>query len=145
MNNDLQQQAWKYFELHAGQGLTIFNFYIALCSAIATGLVATFHAEFSHPNLRCLFGILLILFSFVFWMLDERAKLLIKNAEAALKFFEEQDSKEIAVTHVFRREEILTVHAKSARLHLSYSKCLNLVFGLFAFLGFAALIWGSWH
>ena len=141
MNNDLQQQAWKYFELHAGQRLTIFNFYIALCSAIAAGLVATFHKEFAYPNLRSLFGILLILFSFVFWKLDERAKLLIKNAEAALKFFEEQDAKEISVTHVFRREEILTADAKASRLHLSYSRCFNMVFAVFAFLGVGTLVW----
>lgn len=141
MNSDLQQQAWKYFELHAGQRLTIFNFYIALCSAIAAGLVATFHKDFSHPSLRSLFGFLLVLFSFVFWKLDERVKLLIKNAEAALRFFEEQDGKDVAVTHVFRREEVLTAAMKAASLHLSYSRCFNMVFASFAILGLGTLVW----
>ena len=141
MKNDLQEQAWKYFDLHAGQRLTIFNFYIALSSAIAAGLAATYHAEFGHPNLRILFGFLLILFSFVFWKLDDRAKLLIKNAEAALKFFEEQDAKEITAAHVFRREEILTAEAKSSRLHLSYSRCFNLVFLVFALIGLGTVLW----
>jgi hypothetical protein len=86
VNANLQEQAWKYFELHAHQRLTIFNFYIALCSAISAGLVATFAKEFGYPGLRILFGLLLILFSFVFLKLDERAKLLIKNADEALKF-----------------------------------------------------------
>jgi hypothetical protein len=86
-------------------------------------------------------GILLILFSFVFWKLDERVKLLIKNAEAALRFFEEQDGKEIAVTHVFRNEEVLTADAKAARLHMSYSTCFNIVFAAFAILGLGTLAW----
>jgi hypothetical protein len=141
VKNDLQEQAWKYFDLHASQRLTIFNFYIALCSAIAAGLVATFHKEFIYPNLRILLGFLLVLFSFVFWKLDDRAKLLIKNAEAALKFFEEQDAREVSVAHVFRREEILTADAKSSRLHLSYSLCFSLVFASFALLGFGTLVW----
>jgi hypothetical protein len=141
VDNNLQEQAWKYFDLHAGQRLTIFNFYIALCSAIATGLVATFHKEFIYPNLRILFGFLLVLFSFVFWKLDGRTKLLVKNAEDALRFFEEQNAKEINVTHVFRREKILTAEAKSNGLHLSYSVCFNLVFAAFTLLGFGTLIW----
>jgi hypothetical protein len=138
---DLQEQAWKYFELHAGQRLTIFNFYIALCSAIAAGLAATFSKDFSYPNVRFLFGLLLVLFSFVFWKLDDRTKLLIKNAEAALEFFEEQDAKEILVTHVFRRERVLTANVRAVRLHLSYSKCFNIVFAAFAILGFGTLLW----
>ncbi|HXM21080.1 MAG TPA: hypothetical protein VN948_07445 [Terriglobales bacterium] len=142
MSNDLQELAWKYFELHAGQRLTIFNFYIALCSAIAAGLVATFGKDFSYPNARILLGLLLVLFSFVFWKLDDRTKLLIKNAEAALEFYEEQDGKEILVTHVFRREKVLTAEKRSSvRLHLSYSKCFNIVFTAFALLGVGTLIW----
>jgi hypothetical protein len=66
---------------------------------------------------------------------------LIKNAEAALEFWEEQDAKEILVTHVFRRERVLTANARSARMHLSYSKCFNIVFAAFALLGLGTLIW----
>jgi hypothetical protein len=141
VENDLQQQSWKYFELHAHQRLTIFNFYIALCSAITAGLAATYSRDFLHPAVRILFGILLILFSVVFWKLDERTKLLIKSAEAALKFYEEQDGGEIRVTHVFRREEMLTKEEKIKKWHPSYSNCFNLVFLMFGLLGAAALVW----
>jgi len=141
MNNGLQEQAWKYFEIHANQRLTIFNFYIALCSAITAGLVATYTKDFLHPSVRALFGILLVLFSVVFWKLDQRVKLLIKNAEAALKFFEEQDCNAVHVTHVFRREEILTQQERAGRWHPSYAKCFGLVFWVFALLGAGTLIW----
>jgi hypothetical protein len=100
--------------------------------------------DFGYPSLRCLFGFLLILFSFVFWKLDERAKLLIKNAEAALKHLEEQDATDIRVTHVFRREEVLTRDAKASKIHLSYAKCFNMVFLVFAFLGIGTLLWQLW-
>jgi hypothetical protein len=141
VNSNLQEQAWKYFELHANQRLTIFNFYIALCSAITAGLVASYSKDFLHPIVRSLFSILLILFSFVFWKLDERVKLLIKNAEAALKFFEEQDSNQTLVTHVFRREEILTQEERAKRWHPSYAKCFGMVFSVFALVGAGNLIW----
>jgi hypothetical protein len=84
---------------------------------------------------------LLILFSFVFWKLDERVKLLIKNAEAALKFCEEQDSNQTLVTHVFRREEILTQEERTKRWHPSYAKCFSMVFWVFALVGAGTLIW----
>jgi hypothetical protein len=135
VNSNLQDQAWKYFELHASQRLTIFNFYIALCSAITAGLVASYSKDFLHPLVRTLFGVLLILFSVVFWKLDERVKLLIKNAEGALKFFEEQDSNQVLVTHLFRREEILTREERSKKWHPSYASCFAMVFWVFALVG----------
>ena len=141
MNSNLQEQAWKYFELHAHERLTIFNFYIALCSAITAGLVASYSKDFLHPLVRTLFGVLLILFSFVFWKLDGRVKLLIKNAEAALKFFEEQDSNQVLVTHVFRREEILTQEERARNWHFSYAKCFGMVFWVFTLVGAGTIIW----
>ena len=136
MDDRLRKQAWEYFQLHASQRLTTFNFYLAVCTAIAAGEVASFHREFNFPALRVVFGALLVVFSFVFWKLDERNRLLIKNAEAALKFFEEQDSKEVQPAHVFRREEIITAEMKSqGKWLLSYSVCFRVVFVVFGVIG----------
>jgi len=133
----LRKQAWDYFQLHAAQRLTTFNFYLVACSAIAAGEVASFHKDFNFPALRIVLGCLLIVLSFVFWRLDERNRLLIKNAEAALKFFEEQDAKDPAVTHLFRMEERVT--DSKGLFHLSYAMCFRIVFVVFGLLGAASI------
>jgi hypothetical protein len=78
--------------------------------------------------------------SFVFRNLDDRNRLLIKNAEAALKFYEELDSKEVQVTHLFRYEEIRTAQAESKGLHLKYSDCFRFLFWAFGLIGFFSVV-----
>jgi len=134
----LRKQAWDYFQLHATQRLTTFNFYLIACSAIAAGEVASFHKDFNFPALRIVLGCVLIVLSLVFWRLDERNRLLIKNAEAALKYFEEQDAKDPTVTHLFRMEELVT--ESKGLFHLSYATCFKIVFMIFALLGVASIL-----
>lgn len=69
---ELRDYVWNYFQVHAAQRLTTFNFYIALSTAVTTGLFATLSQAFRVPLLGVVLGILLITFSFVFWKLDHR-------------------------------------------------------------------------
>src|SRR5437660_1215676 len=84
----LRKQAWDYFSLHASQRITIFNFYIVLSSLTITSYFASFKGEWSLPAARPVLSAMLCLFAFIFWKLDQRNKLLIKNAEEALRHFE---------------------------------------------------------
>ena len=109
-DEELRKQAWDFFQMQAGQRLTTFNFYIAISSLLSTGLVATFKSDIDFPSLGIVFGLLLILFSFIFWKLDQRNDDLIKGAEATLKFFEAKSAleDEADIPHVakrFSREE----------------------------------------
>lgn len=111
----LQRQAWDYFNSHASQRLTIFNFYIALSSFTATGYFASFKSDSNLQSARWLIALLLCFFAFVFWKLDQRVKVLIKNAERALKYFEETHPDEMRAK-VFTQEEAETqVHRQSAK------------------------------
>ena len=117
---------------------------------LSTGLVATFKADIDLPYVGIVFGLLLILFSFIFWKLDQRNGDLIKGAEASLKFFETKSSlaDDSGIPHVakrFSREEFDTNIKKGAnswrfwRNHYSYSQCFRRVFGIFGGGGFVGL------
>ena len=85
---DLRKQAWDYFQLHATQRLTTFNFYVGISSLLVGGLAATIKGDFEVPLLGGVVGVLLLVFSLVFWKLDQRNSDLIKGAERALMYFE---------------------------------------------------------
>jgi len=146
IESDLRKQAWDFFQMQAGQRLTTFNFYIALSSLLSGGLVANFKEDIRIPYLGLLLGFLLVLFSFIFWKLDNRNRELIKGAEETLKFFESQvpladkDGRPHLAKR-FTREEFDTNAKKATRSccfwrnHYSYSDCFRLVFLVFTAVG----------
>lgn len=119
---------------------------------MATTYFASFKSESNLQSARPALAGLLCLFAFIFWKLDQRNKLLIKNAERALKFFEEYDPID-NIAKVFTQEEIETNARKTKgwrwvlfwRWQLSYSDCFNFVFLLFFVVGFVGLALGWWH
>ncbi|MBI4965463.1 MAG: ABC transporter ATP-binding protein [Desulfomonile tiedjei] len=144
----LRNQAWNYFQVHAAQRLTTFNFYIVISALLSTALVTTFHKDYQSPWLGFLVGIFLPLISFVFWKLDKRNKELVRGAEAALKFFENQteyaDSENVPhIAKIFNREEHETqIKRKETKggksvweKHFSYSDCFRWIFLSFGILG----------
>jgi hypothetical protein len=144
----LQRQAWDYFNTHAAQRMTVFNFYIALSSVTATGYFATFKSDSNLASARWIIAFLLCLFAFIFWKLDQRVKFLIKNAEHALKHFEAGQPHAMQAK-VFLREEAETTRHRELfkgwrkilfwRLPLSYSDCFNLVYLAFFLIGVVGL------
>lgn len=148
----LRKQAWDYFNTHASQRMTSFNFYVVLSSLTMTSFFASFKDDSNLQSARPVLAGLLCLFAFIFWKLDERNKLLIKNAERALKFFEEADPID-DVAKVFTQEEKDTKTKKLSgwksllfwRWHLSYSKCFNFIFLLFFLVGMAGIVSSLCH
>jgi len=78
--SDQRQYVWNYFKLHASQRLITFNFYIVISTAIAAGYIVALGVN-SIPVLVILLSFTISLLSFIFWKLDVRNKLLIKNAD----------------------------------------------------------------
>lgn len=142
--------------------MMIFNFYIALSSLVAAGFFASFKSGSNLESARWILAALLCLFALVFWKLDERNKTLIKNAERALKYFE-QATPSVDIARVFSIEESETdVKRKKFRglrkllvwqRDLTYSECFNIVFGVFFLVGIAGIIhslfrhlqWAHWY
>lgn len=144
--NQLQKRAWDYFAMHAGQRLSVFNFYVILSSLTMTTYFASFKADSNLAAARPALALLLCIFAFIFWKLDQRTKFLIKTAEAALRYFEEQDDVD-EVAKVFSREESASRSQRESgpqrmlpwRLNLSYSHCLNTLFLIFFVIGLTGL------
>jgi hypothetical protein len=142
----LRKQAWDYFTTHASQRIATFNFYIVLSSLIATTYFSSFKSGVTMRPARLFLAALLCFLAFVFWKLDQRNRRLIKNAERALKCFENMEHADV-VMKVFTQEEKETAASKPQgvqwlflwRLPLSYSACFNSVFFIFFLLGLAAL------
>lgn len=80
----LLEHTWRYFELHAKQRITVFNYFLVLSGAVVAGLAATLQGSPRFSFVGAVLGVLLALVSFVFWKLDQRVSFLIKHAEAAL-------------------------------------------------------------
>jgi hypothetical protein len=80
----LLNHAWKYFELHANQRMSLFNFFILLSGLIAAAWGAAMTAETPLSAIGAVMGTLLAFSSIIFWKIDERNSFLIKHAEETL-------------------------------------------------------------
>lgn len=78
------EHAWRYFALHAGQRLSMLNFFVVIFGLIAAGLAAALQASPRLSFVAIALGVLLSVLSFVFWKLDQRTSFMIKHAEDVL-------------------------------------------------------------
>lgn len=149
--NDEQQKAfrtyaWGYFVQHAEQRLKTFNFYVVFC----TVLIGAFATLVSKNGLTWHFSVLPLLlpiFSFVFWKLDIRTKILIGVAEEAIKYLDglalKDASPEARVLALFERDEEQTSCLKKYPLidgYFSYSRVFNWVFAVMAIFGIMGVV-----
>ncbi|MBV7576560.1 hypothetical protein KW846_27960 [Pseudomonas sp. PDM32] len=143
MNNDVKLErsldhAWRYFELHAQQRMTVFNFFLAISGLVAAGIGISLQQGMSFSFLVSLLGVFLSLISFLFWKLDQRVSLMIKNSEIALIALEK-----IATTSdasIFSSDQ---AQSKSTGLlsTWTYGKCFRISFMSVGLMGivFAAI------
>jgi hypothetical protein len=149
VEKDLRDYAWDYFELHANQRIASFNFYIAVSGLVTTGLVASFHRAVEAPYLGIVLGLLLIAFSYIFWMLDARNRVLVHYGEEAL-MLREKRIKENALDdkiRIFHREAQETKDKEDARNRFQrllvpyrYTNCFRAIFLIFMAIGVLGII-----
>ncbi len=137
---DLRDYAWDYFQLHSNQRLATFNFYIAVSTLVTTGLVASFHKDINIPSLGIILGLLLIFFSYIFYRLDERNRVLVHYGEEALKLFESNIDKQETGNEItmFLNEAQQTKWVNGNRSHFeqilrpyTYTNCFCAIFWAF--------------
>ena len=131
LDDTFREYDWNYFELHADQRLKAFQFFISLSTALVGGFLLLFRFGQGHKWAAVL-GLLLALFSFVFWKLDRRTRMLVHNAEEALKYLD-------------ALHNLPDVDGAPWRGYFSYSRCFKYVFVTFAILGVvgavACIVW----
>ena len=155
-NDSLKEQrdyAWLYFQLHANQRMTSFNFFVVIAALLTTGFVGTLKKDFEYYYLGYILAMSLVIISFIFWKMDQRIRYLIKHAEEALKAIEEKwisNEDEISSkVALFKAEEEKTENIRNLgswnlwRKHLSYADCFGVVYLIFGVFGIVAII-TSW-
>lgn len=126
------EHAWKYFELHAQQRMTVFNFFLAIAGLVAAGVGVALQQGGKFSQLVSLLGCFLILVSFIFWKLDQRVSTMIKQAETALCHLEGVGlSSEAAIFS----NELLVVKGKGIGAVWTYGRCFRLSFLLVSVIG----------
>lgn len=147
-NPSLKEQrdyAWSYFQLHANQRISSFNFFVVIAALLTTGLAGTLKSDFTQHYVGVILALSLIVISFIFWKMDQRVRYLIKHAEDALKAIEEkwmsQEDFIGPALALFRTEEEKTKNIRGPgswnpwRWHLSYANCFGAVYVVFGILG----------
>jgi hypothetical protein len=144
---DILHISWNYFQLHAQQRLSFFNFFVIFSALMTTGLISTFQEKYDAHFIGIAVGLMLSLIAFVFWKIDERNKYLTKASEDAIKIIEQHykcsqcyiDSNKF---QIFSREEIETNQiriSQKKRLfpfrQISHSKSFNFIFLVYFIIG----------
>lgn len=138
---------WSYFELHANQRMSTFNFYIVI-AALTTNAIATSYESITQSLFPCaIFSMLLSFVSYIFWKLDQRCSKLIKHAEESLKALEAERSDDSGPGSacLFTEESKLPSTSitdwKIWSYSLSYSKCFTSVFAAFGSIGLLSFVY----
>jgi hypothetical protein len=136
-NREMLEHAWRYFALHAGQRMSIFNYFLVLSSIVAAGLASCIQRNGPFQLLGAGLGALLALVAFTFWKLDQRTSFLIKHAENAIAELEHgfpiQCSRLISAEQEHTKKN-LSAASRFKRLW-TYGRSFRLVFAVMGFVG----------
>lgn len=84
--------AWRYFELHANQRISLVRFYVGLYSLYisASGYIIFHDDSFANGdrNIVLILSVLFLVITLIFYLLDQRNRDLIHFAEASLRRYE---------------------------------------------------------
>jgi hypothetical protein len=118
--------AWRYFALHAGQRMSMFNYFLVLFGLAAAGLGGSLRAEGALRLAGGALGLTLTAISYTFYKLDQRTSFLCKHTERILRDLESSIPETRA--RVFVNEADDTVYAQAISGLWTYGKAFRLVF-----------------
>ena len=132
------------FQASCRPAITEFQFFLIVAGLLAGGITSLLKEGGATRWVAAVLGLTLAVLSLVFWKLEERTKHLVKNAEEALKYLDSQEGfpDEQGIPHILRLFDHDDYVVRERRWHRSYSKCLTIVFFVFAILG-VVLIFAS--
>lgn len=91
--NEAHSYAWDYFALHAEQRMKLFYFFLILSGLILNAIPAIRNLV-GNVTISSFVPLLLVMAAIIFSQLDKRTRILVKNAEDALRYLDEQWSVE---------------------------------------------------
>ncbi|MCL2177128.1 MAG: hypothetical protein FWB72_04205 [Firmicutes bacterium] len=147
---DAYNVAWKHFEFHAKQRLSLLQFYLIFTGVLATAIVTIFSLGGLY-SLGIFLGILMAVKSLLFYKLDHRNKLLTKVAETVIREFERKfdfsyDNKYLDKIKVFTKAQEIPTEPETKQVKniftfpYSHGRVYKIIFVIFGFLGVASFI-----
>lgn len=131
------EHAWKYFEIHSQQRMTVFNFYITVVGLLIAGCGIALQQGGNFMYFSVILGFFISFITFIFYKLDGRVSVLIKKSEKALKQLEV--NYEHTSAQIFSNDEDQS-NINSGLLSVwTYGRCFRIVFLV---LGVTGLILG---
>ena len=119
------EHAWKYFELHSNQRITLFNYFLFIMAGLGAAIGASLQASNKFSYVGIFISIFIILVSIVFWKLDQRTSFLVKQSEQVFKNLERNSSIDIGI---FCNEEANLARANQNRMLLNKIITYGLIF-----------------
>jgi hypothetical protein len=144
---DELDHAWRYFQLHATQRITVFNFYVAASGLVIAGLIYSLRGGEETALYSVIAGIALFLLSFVFSKMDKRVKEMIKSSEKTISRIEASSIEEPKhrVMTMEQEEEAATRYSLFG--NWTYGQSFRRIFwvgGAFGLIGSALGAWQVW-
>jgi len=143
-NERALEHAWKYFQLHANQRVTTFNYFVVFSGLLVTGLGASIQDLPRYALVSVTLGLLLIILSYLFFRLDQRVSFLIKNSEDFIRKLEPPSAS------LFGDEVELTAVAKKNG-YWTYGQVFRTMFFVMGCIGFSGAAysgvnwaWSDW-
>jgi hypothetical protein len=87
---DILDISWKYFQQHAQQRISYFNFFVLFAIFMTTGILTTFQEKYSLHFVGTGIGVLQAIISIIFLKIDSRNKFLTSLSENAIKEIEKK-------------------------------------------------------
>ncbi|MCA4780618.1 hypothetical protein HXZ77_15255 [Acinetobacter johnsonii] len=132
------EHAWKYFELHSNQRITMFNYFLFIIAGLGTAIGVSIQSSSTFAYIGIFLSIFLSITAFVFWKLDQRTSFLIKQSEEVFKRLERNSSIDIGI---FCNEESNLIRANMGKKYLSKILTYGLIFrATFLIMGLIGLI-----
>ena len=147
LNQKYRDNAWRHFAVHADQRLKMFQFYITISTALLGGGILLFRTSQNDVAI-VLLSFLACFFSFVFWKLEARTRVLVQNAEDAIKYLDETIDlpcvdDEPNPLKLFTRDDFRNAaNGCTCWSPYSYHHCFALVFAVIACLGALGVAYG---
>lgn len=143
-SEQLMEHAWKYFEIHSNQRITLFNYFLFIMTGLGASIGITLQASLKFGYVGIFLSFFVSLVSFVFWKLDQRTSFLIKESEKTLILLERNSAVDFGI---FSKEEANLDKHNTNKFYIfqtfTYGKIFRLVFfttGLVGVLGMVVFI-----
>lgn len=144
-DKDHLDHAWRYFQLHATQRITVFNFYVAASGLMVAGLIYSLRGGNETALYSVAAGIGLVLLSTVFWKLDRRVRAMIKASEGTIIKIEGACIEEPDHRVMTNEQKIADATKYSLFGNWTYGEAFRRIFAVVGTFGFLGAGFGGWQ